>query len=158
MALRKFFMFHMSSVFTLPFLFCVLCFHTGKTSTVVESILRICRANPYKRILACAPSDAAADVLCDRLSRTLSPKQLFRLCWYQRVTASLPAKLRAYSSLVNDIFEVPNLKQLQTYQVIVCNCGTAGVLKTLQPSGANGSAQVLPLNFIFGADVIVGAN
>lgn len=110
---------------------------------MVESILRICRANPYKRILACAPSDAAADVLCDRLSRTLSPKQLFRLCWYQRVTASLPAKLRAYSSLVNDIFEVPNFKQLQTFQVIVCNCGTAGVLKTLQPSGANDGVQVL---------------
>ncbi len=115
---------------------------TGKTSTVVESILRICQANPHKRILACAPSDAAADVLCDRLSRALSPTQLFRLCWYQRVTASLPAKLRAYSSLVNDIFEVPNFKQLQSYQVVVCNCGTAGVLKTLQPSGANGGVQV----------------
>lgn len=126
----------------------LLFFPTGKTSTVVESILRICRANPYKRLLACAPSDAAADVLCDRLSRALSPKQLFRLCWYQRVTASLPAKLRAYSCLVNDIFEVPTMKQLMGYQVVVCNCGSAGVLKTLQPSDENGVIQVQMAYFL----------
>lgn len=34
----------------------------GKTSAVIESILQISINNPSLRILACAPSDAAADV------------------------------------------------------------------------------------------------
>lgn len=104
----------------------------GKTSTVAEAILRICRTQASKRILACAPSDAAADVICERLARHLSTAQLFRLNWWQRVSASMPAKLRPYTLDVNDIFEMPSLAQLKSFQVIVCNCGTAGVLKTLQ--------------------------
>ena len=103
----------------------------GKTSTVTEAILRVCRLHPTKRILACAPSDAAADVLCERLARYLSPQQLFRLNWWQRVSASMPAKLRPYTLDVNDIFELPRAEVLQVYQVIVCSCGTAGVLKAL---------------------------
>ena len=98
---------------------------------MVEAILRICRSQPVKRILACAPSDAAADVLCDRLSRTLSVTQLFRLNWWQRVSASMPPRLRPYSCDVNDVFELPTASKLAAFQVIVCNCGTAGVLKTL---------------------------
>jgi helicase MOV-10 len=103
---------------------------SGKTSTVTETILRICRDFPNHRVLACAPSDAAADVLCERLSRHLTRSQLFRLNWWQRLSASVPAKLRPYTLDVNDIFEMPPVDVLGVYQVIVCNCGTAGALKT----------------------------
>lgn len=70
-------------------------------------------------------------MICERLARHLHTAQLFRLNWWQRVSASMPAKLRPYTLDVNDIFEIPNPSILHSYQVIVCNCGTAGVLKTL---------------------------
>lgn len=103
--------------------------NTGKTSTVTEAILRICRQYPTKHILACAPSEAAADVLCDRLSRHLTRTELFRLNWWQRTSASLPVRLRPFAYDVDDVFELPSPQLLRQYRVIVCTCGTAGVLK-----------------------------
>lgn len=44
---------------------------TGKTKCVVGSLIEILERFPQARILACAPSDAAADVLAIRLSRYL---------------------------------------------------------------------------------------
>ena len=38
----------------------------GKTSAVIESILQMSIKNPALKILACAPSDAAADVIIER--------------------------------------------------------------------------------------------
>lgn len=37
---------------------------SGKTSTVIEAIQQMRRNQPLGRILACAPSDSAADVVC----------------------------------------------------------------------------------------------
>ena len=37
---------------------------SGKTSTVIEAIHQLRKNNPSCRILACAPSDSAADVIC----------------------------------------------------------------------------------------------
>jgi superfamily I DNA and/or RNA helicase len=70
-------------------------------------------------------------VLCERLCCRLTRSQLFRLNWWQRLSASVPAKLRPYTLDVHDIFEMPPVDMLHMYQVIVCNCGTAGALKTL---------------------------
>ena len=98
---------------------------------MIEAILRICRSLPERRILACAPSDAAADVICERLAKHLSPLQLFRLNWWQRISASVPAKLRPYCHDVNDVYELPSAQQMCCFQVVVCTCGTAGVLKTV---------------------------
>lgn len=108
-------------------------FTTGKTSTVVEAILQICRSSPSMRILACAPSDAAADVLCERLSLHLDRSKLFRLNWWQRVSASVPTNLRRFCYEVNNMFEIPPVSDMCRFQVIVSNCGTAGILKTLSP-------------------------
>lgn len=56
---------------------------TGKTLTVIEAILQICRHHPRSKVLAVAPSDVAADILAERLSEHMEPKQLFRLNWCQ---------------------------------------------------------------------------
>ena len=40
---------------------------TGKTMTVVEAAWQLLRMVPASKILMVAPSNAAADVLCDRL-------------------------------------------------------------------------------------------
>ncbi|KAJ1387987.1 P-loop containing nucleoside triphosphate hydrolase protein, partial [Ochromonadaceae sp. CCMP2298] len=104
---------------------------TGKTSTVIEAILRVCRLHPHKRVLACAPSDAAADVIAERLRHHLSPQQMLRLCWWQRVAASLPLPLRPYTVEVQGAFELPSHAELASFQVVVCSCTTAGVLRCL---------------------------
>jgi helicase MOV-10 len=108
-----------------------ICGTVGKTSTVAEAILRICLQYPTKRILACAPSEAAADVLCERLSRHLNRAQLFRLNWWQRTSASVPARLRPFCYDVNDVFEMPSPHVFLLHRVVVCTCGTAGAIKTL---------------------------
>jgi len=48
---------------------------TGKTKCVVGSLIELLERYPKVRILACAPSDAAADVLAVRLSRYLVRRQ-----------------------------------------------------------------------------------
>ena len=62
----------------------------GKTDTLIEAIRRLKIIHPEKKLLVCAPSDAAADVLCDRLSKTkFTNKQMLRFNWWQRLRDSL---------------------------------------------------------------------
>ena len=45
---------------------------------------------PSSHVLAMAPSNAAADILCDRLRLNgVSPKQLYRLNWHNRSKSTL---------------------------------------------------------------------
>ncbi|TEB29940.1 P-loop containing nucleoside triphosphate hydrolase protein, partial [Coprinellus micaceus] len=53
---------------------------TGKTVTVVEAIRQLLLPkNPNIRILACAPSNSAADLIAERLSSALSPTEMLRI-------------------------------------------------------------------------------
>jgi len=52
---------------------------TGKTLTAVELIRQVCRANPQARILCCAPSNGAADILAARYTIAQIPNSL-RTC------------------------------------------------------------------------------
>ncbi|TDL24436.1 P-loop containing nucleoside triphosphate hydrolase protein [Rickenella mellea] len=100
---------------------------TGKTVTMVETIRQLLRS-PLCRILACAPSNAAADLLATRLG--LEPNVLFRLYSVSRDVKVLPPKLLD-NVLINSegSFAVPPLEELEKYHVIVSTCVTAGVLK-----------------------------
>lgn len=100
---------------------------TGKTRTVTESILRIIGEYPEKRILVCAPSDAAADVIAIRLCKSLGSDQLFRLNWWQRMLTSLPSMLLPYSYQAGDMFELPTTDILKKFQVVVSTCSSAGI-------------------------------
>jgi hypothetical protein len=43
---------------------------------VIEAIVQVCRLRPGARVLACAPSDTAADILADRLSAYFDEKKV----------------------------------------------------------------------------------
>jgi hypothetical protein len=116
----------------------------GKTSTVIEAIHELRRRRPHCRILACAPSDAAADVICLRLANPsksacdtdlhaapMSPSELLRLNWWQRTTLSVPAALHPYCSMSGNFYEIPSAYRLSTFSVVVCTCGTAGAIAAL---------------------------
>ncbi|CAE6373749.1 unnamed protein product [Rhizoctonia solani] len=107
---------------------------TGKTVTIVECISQLLN-DENVRVLACAPSNSASDLLAQRLIylRGLQTNELLRLnaLWRPRVT--LPEDLVEYS-LINatgNSFRAPTLEQLGPYRVIVTTCSTAALFHGL---------------------------
>lgn len=107
---------------------------TGKTVTLVEAITQIVRANRSTRILMCTPTNAAADLLVDRLANVI-PKaphgRMLRILGFMRkekdVLASvLPFTLRNG----NGGFHVPTLDDLTkpSLQIVVATLGTGAKL------------------------------
>ena len=101
---------------------------TGKTLTIVEAMRQLLLQNPDTRLLACAPSNTAADIITNRL-KVLGKSVLFRLNSLSRKTEDLNKDLHPYA-LVNDngVFAFPPLEVLKKYRVIVTTCISAGVL------------------------------
>ncbi|KAI9462824.1 P-loop containing nucleoside triphosphate hydrolase protein [Lactarius psammicola] len=97
---------------------------TGKTSTVVESIMQLLRRDASFKILACTPSNAAADLLVERLAAAgLTVGQLLRVNAHSRDMKSIPEPVRAFS--VN-----PECADLLAYRVVLSTCSSAGLLQT----------------------------
>lgn len=101
---------------------------TGKTITVVEAILQVTRKNPSAHILACAPSNSACDLLCERLKPHLAPYQLYRMYATSRDSSSIPKGLLKYCNWdeKQDLFVFPEKEILMKYKVIVTTLFTAG--------------------------------
>jgi len=84
----------------LSFVQCPHCdFHLGHFNRLfISMIVYICQVLkllPNAHVLACAPSNAAADLLAERLLEHLSKKSdLLRMCAYSRDSASVPATIK----------------------------------------------------------------
>ncbi|KAI9462823.1 hypothetical protein BJY52DRAFT_1415043 [Lactarius psammicola] len=99
---------------------------TGKTSTVVESIMQLVRHDASFKILACTPSNAAADVLVERLAAAgLTVDQLLRLKARLGDTKGIPEDVRAF-------YGFPKPAKLRTYRVVLSTCSSAALLQTLK--------------------------
>ncbi len=92
---------------------------------MVEAILQLLRSHPNACILACAPSNSAADLLAERLASALGPSELFRCNAIFRNRSTLPDALVAYSSFQEKHFALPNVRLLKSYKVIVSTCSNA---------------------------------
>ena len=98
---------------------------TGKTVTIVEAIRQILDANPKARILACAPSNSAADIIAERLTM-LSADELFRFYAPSRFKNQTPDTLRDYTCTTEfGHFTAPPVPTLKRYRVIVSTCVSA---------------------------------
>jgi helicase MOV-10 len=94
--------------------------------TIVEAIKQILRYNPAACILACAPSNAAADVIALRLSGLLNNQELFRFYAPSREKGTVPPDLQPYTFLRGDgLFSHPPLNTVKTFRVIVSTCLSA---------------------------------
>ncbi|KIY67230.1 P-loop containing nucleoside triphosphate hydrolase protein [Cylindrobasidium torrendii FP15055 ss-10] len=104
---------------------------TGKTITLVETINQILLRDPNARIVACTPSNSAADHLTEKLA-ALTPLKIFRLNSLTRKFKDLPDHLRRFS-LYNDnmVFAMPSLERALSFNVIISTCISAGALAGL---------------------------
>ncbi|XP_026778492.3 putative helicase mov-10-B.1 isoform X1 [Pangasianodon hypophthalmus] len=103
---------------------------TGKTITLVEAIKQVNKSGPGVHVLACAPSNSACDLLCERLLGFVDAHRLFRLYASSRDPRTVPQKLLKYSNWVEGqaSFILPSKKTLMDYTIIVVTLITAGRL------------------------------
>ena len=105
---------------------------TGKTSTVVEAVKQLgLRAGVRKKTLICAPSNAAADLLLERLATSIPKSEMFRYMAYQRSRSECSRTVLEYS-LYNpnkDVFDFPDtVEKFLKYDYVICTCAMAGKL------------------------------
>uniref|UniRef100_A0A8B9H6G8 RNA helicase n=1 Tax=Astyanax mexicanus TaxID=7994 RepID=A0A8B9H6G8_ASTMX len=102
---------------------------TGKTVTLVEAIKQV-MSGTVAHVLACAPSNSACDLLCERLLRYVDGHHLYRLCASSRDPRTMPQKLLKHSNWDEgqDSFILPSKETLMGYSVIVVTLITAGRL------------------------------
>ena len=101
---------------------------TGKTVTLVEAIKQVWRLDSETHILACAPSNTAADLLAVRLARHVPASQIIRLNALSRADDAIPAGVRPYSNIGPDGLFIPTMAELSKYRIIVSTLVTAGKL------------------------------
>ncbi|GCB60273.1 hypothetical protein scyTo_0009148 [Scyliorhinus torazame] len=96
---------------------------TGKTVTILEAILQIHFTLPDSRILACAPSNSAADLLCLRLhdSNFLKHGDMVRVNATCRPGEYIPEIVQLYSKDGEDLWDAAR------YRIIISTCSTAGL-------------------------------
>lgn len=96
---------------------------TGKTVTILEAILQIHFTLPDSRILAAAPSNSAADLLCLRLheSGLLKQGDMVRVNATSRLEEYIPEIVQPYSKDGED------LRDAARFRIIISTCSTAGL-------------------------------
>ncbi|KAF9457927.1 P-loop containing nucleoside triphosphate hydrolase protein [Collybia nuda] len=100
---------------------------TGKTVTIVEAIRQLLDRDPNTRILACAPSNSAADLIAQGML-ALGNAKLFRLNSLWRKVKDLPLTLHPFSKINgNKIFSMPTREELEKFRVVVSTCIAGGV-------------------------------
>eukprot|EP00250_Pteridium_aquilinum_P018480 c24107_g1_i1 orf=358-3687(+) len=102
---------------------------TGKTVTVVEAVMQILNFKPDGKILACAPSNAAADILLDRLRGCIQVMDLLRLNAFTRPLDDVAPELWPYCCSEGSFFCCPSLEKLLKYKVIVSTYCSVAVLE-----------------------------
>ena len=86
--------------------------------------MQLVRRDTGVKILACTPSNAAADLLVDRLSAAgLDSDQLYRLNAYSR-EEDVPEDVQPFSI-------IPERKKLMAFRVVLSTCSSAGMLQAL---------------------------
>ncbi|XP_016372524.1 putative helicase mov-10-B.1 [Sinocyclocheilus rhinocerous] len=103
---------------------------TGKTVTIVEAIKQVEKNIPDAYILACAPSNSAADQLCEKLitSEHVDSRKIYRLYASSRNPKVIPKVLEKNSNVEGDTIIFPHKENLVCYKILVSTLVTAGRL------------------------------
>lgn len=103
---------------------------TGKTITLVEAMNQVSQADPTVHILACAPSNSAGDLICERLLVHMDAHKVYRVYATSRDPRSVPKILLKHSNWdeTQDSFVIPDKETLMKYTVVVTTLVSAGRL------------------------------
>uniref|UniRef100_A0A8C3BIF9 RNA helicase n=1 Tax=Cairina moschata TaxID=8855 RepID=A0A8C3BIF9_CAIMO len=103
---------------------------TGKTVTLVEAIKQVWACFKDARILACAPSNSAADLLCQRLITDIAPRYIYRIMASSRSYREVPTEIRPCCNRDDeqDCYVYPSKEFLGRYRIIITTLVTAGRL------------------------------
>ncbi|NWY03235.1 SDE3 helicase, partial [Nothoprocta ornata] len=103
---------------------------TGKTVTMVEAIKQVWTCVKGSRVLACAPSNSAADLLCQRLLQDMPARHIYRLMASSRSLQEVPADIRPCCNWDEGErrYVYPSRTRLAQYRVLVTTLVTAGRL------------------------------
>jgi helicase MOV-10 len=93
---------------------------TGKTVTIVEAILQI-KNRTKKKILVCAPSNSACDMLAIKLLEKCKKEELIRIHSSTRERTTITAELKGYSNMDedDDSFTKINEQILYSHRIVV---------------------------------------
>ena len=94
----------------------------------MESVLQCLQQYPNSRILICAPSNTAADLVVERLRPNLTSLEMLRLNAFSRQISSVLPRIQEYSKTDAGFFTVPPLEDLEKYRVIISTCITSSLL------------------------------
>ncbi|XP_077079162.1 putative helicase mov-10-B.2 isoform X2 [Siphateles boraxobius] len=103
---------------------------TGKTVTIVEAIKQVEKNIPDAYILACAPSNSAADQLCEKLitSQHVDARKIYRLYASSRNPKDMPKILKNNCNVEGEMIIFPCKEDLMSYKILVSTIVTAGRL------------------------------
>ena len=97
---------------------------TGKTTTLVEAILQFVKNKPFMKVLVCAPTNTAADVLCKRLTQ-MKTSEMLRLMAYSRNPRDVDPKVVPYTNQEQGHFVMPPIAKMKEKRVVVATLATA---------------------------------
>nr|XP_020471905.1 putative helicase mov-10-B.1 [Monopterus albus] len=103
---------------------------TGKTVTLVEAIKQIEKTQASCHILACAPSNSAADLLCTKILEHVDQHKVHRMYASSRDPQLVPKNLKECSNLEGDHYVFAPKEKLMEYRIMVTTLITAGRLVT----------------------------
>ncbi|XP_065103210.1 putative helicase mov-10-B.2 [Paramisgurnus dabryanus] len=103
---------------------------TGKTVTIVEAIKQVEKNVPGACILACAPSNSAADQLCEKLisSQHVDKAKIYRLYASSRNLKDIPDAIVKNSNVEGNMIVFPCKEDLMSHKILVSTLVTAGRL------------------------------
>ena len=104
---------------------------TGKTTTLVEAIHQVVLADPNNRVLVCAPSNTATDLIASRLVTWHNNRELIRLSAPSRSYDALLPQLRNFSPAVDRRFTTPPKDELKKFRIVVSTCYYASIPRAL---------------------------
>ncbi|NWR45091.1 SDE3 helicase, partial [Regulus satrapa] len=103
---------------------------TGKTVTMVEAIKQVWACFRDARILACAPSNSATDLLCQCLIKDIDPQNVYRLIASTRNYREIPTDIMSCCNWDDEqsSYVYPSKESLRPYRIITTTLVTAGRL------------------------------
>ena len=100
---------------------------TGKTTTLVEAILQRVKLDQRIKVLVCAQTNTAADVLCSRLTQ-LNTSEMLRLTARTRKPSDVEPRVLPYTYSEQGEFVVPPLATIEEKRVVVATLSMAAKL------------------------------